>query len=575
MKRWSIGVALLAIVVAGCGEDKGTTPIEQNPVPGFGIARTFWQFSSQPATIDTTLSERAHVAWFNPIDGVPVTEIWDHDIGTGESSVANVLEIHFKPVDHKYVRDTVDNIIDSVSVPIAPEKSWAGITADLPLSLFGASPGDIYFKIRLRTGGAAYYAAPCIMHFELGQISEDIDGDHHLDAENPDPSRVISEDEDVGLDGLANQDEFGYDPANGVYDPTGDDFDINNIWRANGTEGNLLDPEKRGHADTEDPNFNGLEIINRYRSFAIDLSDTLAPHSFYLSGSMNEAGWYTVVIPFMDAAAADTVVGDSAWREISQLRIWFDSATTLNMPPDGYTIEIADIEMIMSGWSSVVIPADPTVNIPHFGTAFISAETDSRYTPPPAYTPSYQILTSALATGKTLGLSFHDLQGGFPGFDPDVGLVLIADTVMAERRLPHAVDLRQYCWLDTYVWGSPELQDDSIMFFFRFGSSDSAYYEYRSVVRPGWDPGNHVHADLIELEELTAEFLADRASGLDSSLIRFTPSGNTFIILDSQGHNPYTGSISYMAAGIVNLDRFTLATGEAWINGIRLTGTRF
>ncbi|MEJ2257640.1 MAG: hypothetical protein P8X98_11665 [Woeseiaceae bacterium] len=55
-----------------------------------------------------------YVAWLNPIDGVPVTDIWDRQIGTGEASTANVLEIHFKPVDHKFVRDTVQELIDIV-----------------------------------------------------------------------------------------------------------------------------------------------------------------------------------------------------------------------------------------------------------------------------------------------------------------------------------------------------------------------------------------------------------------------------------------------------------------------------
>lgn len=576
MRQLGVLVILLAIFAGGCGDNKNKAvpPVDQyGPKLGLGILKSYWRPASWPVTVDSSVSERAHVAWFNPIDGIPVTDIWDREIGTGEGATTNVLEIHFKPVDHKYVRDTVNNIIDSVSVPVAPEKSWAGITADLPLSLFGLASGDVYLRIRLRTGGSMDNAAPGIMHLEIGQISEDIDGDMQLDREDKNDNAILDEGEDVGLDGLADQDEFGYDPSNGVYDPAGDDFDVNSIWRVNGTEKNRLDPDNGGWPDSEDPDLNGLQMWNRYRSFAIDLGDTLA-NSFYLSGTMNDNGWYTIVIPVMDGAAADTFVGDSAWREISQLRIWFDSATTVNMPPDGYKIEIAAIEPIMTGWSSVAIPADSTVSIPRIGTGFVSEETDSRYVPPPAYALSYEILTAALEKGKTLALAFDNLQTGIPVYDPDSGLVFAADTVMAERRLPGALYMRQYCWLDAYVWGSPELQSDSVMFFFRFGSSDSAYFEYRSRLQPGWDPGNHVHADLIELEEVTTQFLSDRASGLDSSLIRFTPSGNVLVKLDSRGYAPSTGYITLMAAGIVNLDGSQPAEGDVWINGIRLTGLR-
>ncbi len=576
MRQLGIVVVLLAIVVTGCGDDKTVTPVEQKTtVPGFGIARTFWRPSSQPATADPSVSEQAHVAWFNPIDGIPITEIWDRDIGTGEASTTDVLEVHFKPVDHKYVRDTINNIIDSTSVPIEPERSWAGFMANPPISLFTANPGDVILEMRLRVGGGwSQHGAHMIMHFDIGRISEDIDGDMYLDTEDKNDNSRLDDGEDVGLDGLADQYEFGYNPQAGVYDPTGDNFDINNIWRINGTEKNRNDPDNGGRPNTEDPDFNGLQIYNDYYSSAIDLGDTLYPNSFYVAGSMNEYGWMTLRIPLTDGRAVDTIVGSPSWDQIRQIRIWFDSATTLNVPPEGYVVEIAAMELTMTGWSSVVIPADSIRSAPHFGTGFISSELDSRYVPPPAYTPSYEILTSALPKGQTLDLGFDNLQTGIPVYDPDSGLVLAADTVMAVRLLS-ALDLREYCWLDVSVWGDRYVGSDSIMFFFRFGSSDSVYYEYRSRIHPGWDPDNFVHANLIWLEEIAAQLVADRAGGFDSSLIRFDPWGNALAKIDSQGHRPFVSAISYMAAGLVNLDGSSPASGEVWINGIRLTGLRF
>ncbi len=579
MKRLSILVILLAIFAGGCGEDKSTAPVEQNAaVPGFGIARIFWRPSSRPATIDTTVSERAHVAWLNPIDGIPVTDIWDRDIGTGESSVASVLEVHFKPVDHKYVRDTIQYIIDSVSVPIDPERSWDGIMANLPMSLFAGNSGDVILEMRLRVGGGPFRNDRCMtMHFDIGQISEDIDGDMRLDSEDRNGNGLLDDGEDIGLDGLADPYEFGYNPSAGVYDPAGDNFENNNIWRINGTENNRLDPDNGDRPDTEDPDFDGLQINNSYYSFAIALGDTLHPNSFYVPGTLNEYGWMTLRIPLTDEQAIDTIIGNPSWDMIRQMRIWFDSAAIFIVPVVGYEVEIASMEMIMTGWLSKIVNADPARCDAQLGTYWVDPEADSRYTPPPAYTPSYEILTSALQMGQTLGLGFTNLQANMAVYDPDSGLVLAADTVMAERILPSALDLRSYCWLDVSVWGSPDagLGGDSIMFFFRFGSSNNAYYEYRSVLHPGWDPENHVHADLMELEELTTQFLLDRAYGRDSSFVRYTPSGNALVKFDSLGHTPSPGYIRSMAAGLINLDGSNPASGEAWINGIRLTGTRF
>lgn len=576
MNKLGIAIVLMAILVAGCGKDKGVTPVEQNAAtPGLGILKYDWRLSSWPKTVDSAISERAHVAWFNPIDGIPVQQIWDRDIGTTDADVVNVLEIHFKPVDHKFVHDTVHNIIDSTSVPIDPEQSWAGFMTSLPLSLFGASSGDKFLNIRLRVGGPYWEPTGCVMHLDIGRVSEDIDGDVRLDTENPDPNAIISEEEDVGLDGLPDQLEFGYDPSNGVTDPAGDDFDINNIWRINGTEGNRVDPARKGHADTEDPDCNGLQISNHYYSFAIDLGDTLSPRSFYVSGTMNEYGWMTLRVPLTEESAVDTIIGTPFWNAVEHVRIWFDSATTLNLPADGYIVEIAAMDLIKTGWLSVTIPADSLRSDPRLCTYLVSKETDWDYTPSPGYTPSYQLLIDVLAYEQVLGLAYDNLQAGIPVYTPDSGLVLAADTVMAERESPRILDLRQYCWLDAYVWGDARGSGDSTMFFFRFGTDSSRYYEYRTILHPGWDAGNHVHADLRELEALTSEFLADRAYGLDSSLIRYTPSGNALVKLDSLGRNPYTGAIKYMAAGVVNLDSSQPANGRVWISGIRLTGWRF
>ena len=53
---------------------------------------------------------------------------------------------------------------------------------------------------------------------DFGKVSEDTDGDGGPDTEDLDVNRSISEEEDVGLDHMADIDEPGYD-ADTLPDP--------------------------------------------------------------------------------------------------------------------------------------------------------------------------------------------------------------------------------------------------------------------------------------------------------------------------------------------------------------------
>lgn len=538
-----------------------------------GIPRKTWRFASRPVGVDTSVSERAHVAWLNPIEGVPVTEIWSRQIGTGEASTANVLEIHYKPVDHKFVANPEQNVIDSLTVPIEPEKSWAGFMRNISQGAATQLQEAQLLEIRLRTGGSKNGNFPGLMHIDLGRISEDIDGDGVLDAENRDPAQILSDEEDVGLDGIPDQNEVGYDPGNGITDPAGDNFDINDVWRINGTEKNSLDPDGGNRADTEDPDMNGIQVANSYFSYKVNLSDTASDKSYYVEGTMNDDGWETIRIPLRDPDAIDTIVGDASWNNIFYARIWFDSATTMNITANGYQVEIASIDLISTTWADSFYVADSVRSgEAKFDVAVINNEIDNRYDPPVAgyYDPQLNKTESE----QSLLLTYYNLNSQVAVFTPDSGIVLAADTGLAVRKFYRSMNFMGYGRLQAYVWGDATTANDSVMYFFRMGSDKDAYYEYRTILRPGWDAGNFIDIDFSEITALKARLLEDRQKGIDSSLTRVSEDGKYAVKIKRYGQDPTLTRMQYFSMGVINLTADRQVTGEVWVDELRLTDVR-
>jgi len=544
-----------------------------------GIQRKIWQHTSRPVGIDTAFSERGHVAWYNPLDPIPITEIWNRDIGTGETQTANILKVHFKPVAYKFIKDTVDSVIDSTSVMVDPEKTWAGFVRYFSPGAASQLEKSQFLEIRMRGEFSGN------MHIDLGRISEDVDGDGELDAESRDPGRALDPAEDVGLDGLSDPLEFGYDPDNGVYDPAGDNFDGDldnpaNIWRINGTEGNADkdngDPDGGYLPDSEDPEFDVLDEANSYFSYEIYLNDTLNSKSFYVPGTQNENRWKTIRIPLRDPEAVDTLVGDPSWSNIFYARIWFDSATTIGMPDQGYVLEFASIELLSTTWADSFFVADSLFSgDAKFEIAVINNEVDSlRYNPPPGVEGYYDPQLQKTENEQSLLLMYENLNAQMDVYSPDNGVIIAADTGLAVRRFINPMNFMGYGKLEAYVWGGDDAttSDDSVLFFFRLGYDKDAYYEYRTVLKPGWDERNHVLIDFAEITALKARLQEDRKKGIDSSQVR--DSGNYRVKVKGFGQDPTLTRIRHFAMGVVNLDPDKKASGEVWVDELRLTDVR-
>lgn len=329
----AVGVAVLTFGVWSCSDDSPTKSSEDPFLSRLSLSRTGWQHSSRPATVPHGYA-RGRMLWHLPYYLPPRSEVYGDTVVQPQSEV-RVLRLIYRPSFQVF---EFGGTIDTLFFP-----SWAGIMFETN-KLFDTAWQ--FLEIRC-------YAASGRMHIELGRIDEDIDGDGVSFGEDDPPhgngNGVVSDTEDVGLDGLADADEPGYDPDRNV-DPNRDNWYFRNEGKCpyplqicndqafrtrmedpndpvfyewlNGTEGNLADPISQRRPDQERM-LGFFDTDNHYRSFLLDFNDY--PDSFYVDGS-DINGWRTYRIPIRETQAAHNIVGNNfSWNRITHARVWFDS----------------------------------------------------------------------------------------------------------------------------------------------------------------------------------------------------------------------------------------------------------
>lgn len=533
-----------------------------------GIVRTGWRHCSRPVAVIDSISQRARAfCWFNPITQVPITDIWpNREIGTGEDQTTPVLEVDYMPDTHKYVADST-GIDSSLSIP--PENSWNGFmknfTSGITSELLNAE------LLELRVKGDVG-----IMHIDLGQISEDINGDGIKETEDPNGIKILYDENDYGLDGVFDVNEIGYNASTNP-DPDGDDWsadvDYRGIpWKINGTEKNGAaggDGEGGATPDTEDPDYDGLSLTNSYYSYKVDLSKQ-NDSGFYVADTRDSAGWKTIRIPLREPLALDATVGAPTWENIKNARIWFDSASVSNLTTP-ISIRIASMDMISMTWADSMYLADSLRSgSTTFNVATVNNEVDKGYAPPPGVSGAYDQSRQVTLAEQSLLLTYNDLNARVLVNTPDSGLVLAADTGLAVRKLYQSGNYMGYRTLEGYVHGHL-IQGDSVLFFFRLGYDRGGYYEYRTILKEGWNSGNYIKIDFDSITGLKARILEKRSKG-DSSL--YIEDGKYAVRMKSNLTDPTLTRIQYFTMGVINLDTTKPASGTVWVDELRLTDVR-
>ena len=454
------------------------------------ITRKHWYKASPPDF--KTDNERAFTYWYNPFNRVLTTEIWeDRDVNKGQAGnfFTDVLNIEVDTRNNQ--RDVPDNTIDQ-------EQRWGGVMRALPASFFDQSQTKfIEIWINGREGQ---------VNLDIGHISEDANNDGVYNTEDIPVAgtignNIVDEGEDTGLDGLADENEEGYDPVTNP-DPNADnwEFDSNarnlDYRRINGTEGNANDEGGR-IPDSEDLNRNTfLDTRNDYFEYSFWL-DGRDDH-LIAGGRDNKNGWRLYRLPINEYNYKS---GPNVnFQDIQYVRIWVTGLTGEKF------IRIATIEMVANEWQELGVKLESSSEFDRDDSSFsitvVNTEDnddiydgkrengDPSLQPPPGVEGVEDRITRVRAKEQSLVLKFKGLPPGATG--------------AARKVFFSEQDVIRYGKIKMFVHGDKHFgkASSSIEFFMRLGRNDDSYYEVSQPVYPGWDERNHIDINLDSLTQL-------------------------------------------------------------------------
>ena len=503
------------------------------------VRRGMWTLSSPP--VGRELSQRCRVWWYNPYDQVPVTEIWPNKEAERNQEKTNVLQLRFFPGEpHRPSSQDFD--------PDSVERSWNGVMRSL-------YPGA-YNQTRSKFLEVWVHGDKGVLHVDLGEISEDLDGDGIRDTEdkprNGQEDGILDDDEDLGLDGLTDAEEQQI-YSSSLPDPAGDNWNYDSRYdysQINGTQGSRDDPDRGIRPDAEDINSNSvLDVTNSYFQFDIDLSKTE-----FLGDLTDSAGWRLYRVPLKDPQNY-TAIRDADWSEIRFARIWVSS-------DEECVISIASIQLVGNRWENMGISSltDRQTPLPigtppseQFEIFVVNTHENPGYYPPPGIAGTLDRQTGVREREQSLVLKYENLKPHHQG---------------SAYRIPYAAEnYTDYRYLKMFVHGPDE--PGELIFFLRLGLSSSDFYEYHTKVYPGWDERNEVVIDFDQITALKAYALNTRPN--DSSEPIDTTAGPYRI----KG-NPGINKIRWWSMGVVNADtvNFQPTSGELWVDELRVTEIR-
>ncbi len=557
---------------------KRTTPL--------GVQRKSWRPAAQPLSVTDTsavgepvAAKRGKMVYYQPYTQVSIKEIWpnrDTQGTMGTQNSVDVLDIEFTPVD------TLANQADSAQAII---ESWGGLQKYLSSGYQDQSESK-FLEIWVNTANINEGT----MHIDLGQITEDYIPNGRFDTEdlfsNGLRNNLLDEGEDVGVDGMANNDPRATAAAGDFWDLnenkirdwgepySNDDWSYSsgsaNHERINGTEGNENDMGGRV-PDSEDMNGNNLlDEANAYFSYSFSLSrnhpDTvlIAGKSIDVNDDYKDYGWRLYRIPLNAEAPRRIKYGDADITNVQYVRLWIDGFTQ----PGLKYIRIAEINLVGSEWKEMGVA---TPEAPETYTAgkdsvisisVMNTHDNPDYIPPPGVSGEVDRVTQVTAREQSLVMNVTDMNP--------------QNNCAIQKSLFEAQDYLHYNTLKMYIYGRDprglHISHDSsrVEFFIRFGASENDYYEIREPVYEGWDLRNNIEIDLQELAAIKLIPANYDSSGYRKGYTKVLSSGKTCFIKG----NPSLTNVRLLIAGVANLDSTHSFTGEVWMNDLRLSNVK-
>lgn len=410
--------------------------------------------------------------------------------------------------------------------------------------------------------------------------------------------------EDIGIDGLTNEEELSHEPfvnfidaatsalgADPQYqdelqriktDPSGDNYlepkddgSDDDYLYYNGTEGNSRAGIRvtSNVPETEDLNSNNaVDSQNEFFRYKIAISPELfqssAPDGKYVVGG-GQANGNFVQFRVPISAPDDTIGAPPNLNSISYLRLWVSGFEK----PQRF--EFVSLDFIGSQWFAYPT-SNPDKNL---AISAINLEENSAiYALPPNVDRAQDLSNTEeniLENEQSIVLTAYDVA-------PDTFRAVSRDLSFGSSSL----NLNPYKRLRAFVHGEYDPNDksnDSLYAFVRFGYSETDnYYEYRVKIQnptykklissPAtnrerealWPSVNNVD---IDLKSLSAYKLStpDSITGL---IYRNLGGGKELVIKG----NPSLGSIRYFVLGLLNKGEQTVDSAEVWFNELRVSG---
>jgi cell surface protein SprA len=551
------------------------------PLP---IIRKGWHYSSPPLAKYPTknyddLSERGWMSYHNPYTQYPISAIKpNQDLNSNVAQTTNILKMRFIPPD----------------TLARPQDAWFGIQKALSSGYSNQTEAK-YIEIWINSSSGM----TANMHIDLGQVSEDIIPNKKLDTEdqmrNSIRNTLLDEGEDIGLDGMANDDPRAIAAGGDFWDINGngqkdwgepysqDDWKYNpqkaseTYEQVNGTEGNENDSGGR-IPDTEDMNGNGdVDLANDYFHFQVSLDRNHPDYDKYVIGESidietgKDFGWRLYQIPLNEFKE---VVGSPSLDLVEYVRIWFDNmgpAPVDSSGVRGHQIWIAEINLVGSDWKEQGValeetPDDYVKQDSTFVLSVVNTHDNPSYRPPPGVEGEVDRITRVVAKEQALVMRVNQLMPG--------------NNTKAQKAFYDPQDYINYKTLKMFVYGedpsSMHIREDGsdIEFFFRFGADENNYYEVRQPVRPGWR-GNNVEIDLIAMTQVkeTTQAIIDSVNNVEWHILE-NPEGTPVGTVWKVRGKPALRNIKMLEAGVLNKHETIPFTGEVWMNELRLSNVK-
>lgn len=489
----------------------------------------------------------------------------DRELTYGESSTIQTLNLSFYPSERGPYNLDATNIDENGNL-LYPEKRWGGIMRKLDNTNFEQSNIEYvqFWMLNPFLDPENQNLEGGDLYFNFGEISEDILKDGLKSYENGVPfngddqymqntvwGRVSTQNsltyafdnnsssrpvQDVGLDGLKNDDEFGFDsysqylnelnmrlpastrermqqdPFSPFNDPAGDnyhfyrgyDYDdqrlsiLERYKRYNGVEGNSLSPEdasdplyqsSRSLPDVEDINQdNTLNEYERYFQYKVSIRpEDLVVGKNYITdkqvsvvstrdGGELEVEWYQFKIPLSDYEKAVGSINDfSTIRFARMFMTGFKKPTHLRF---------ATLELVRGEWRPYDFNLNTRGDTPAEGKLDISVvniEENSGRTPVNYVLPPGVSRISDPGQAQIVQLNEQSLSLKVTGLQPGDGRAVYRNT---QHDLRNYKRLQMWTHAESLIDDVTNLQSGELSMFIRIGTDvKNNFYEYEVPLR--------------------------------------------------------------------------------------------